>query len=354
MKSPTNRERTDICAMERNTGSQMNICCLIAFFIFLAVSSSPTSAQVEMLKPIELPSWFQYPNGIAQTPDGALLIGSVVSGQILKIDSDGKKRFAIDDPSVFAGTTLKYDRGSGRLWGASPDFLGVEQPDGSNKRRAHRIFARDVETGAVDIVMLVPDGGFANDIAVGENGSLFITDTSIPRILTLPPDANRLSVLIADNQLASNGSGINGIGAAGIAVAGDGHTLLVGVLGSGTIFAVESTEAGHSRLRRLELQRPIENPDGFVVASNGDLLLVESGIVSGNGKLTRIVDPLSRGPRPVETLAENLDVPVNLMIDMADPSLIYVTESGLGHRFTESRRSDVPPERFYVRRYRIK
>ena len=159
MKSPTNRERTEICAMERNTGSQMNICCLIVFFIFLAVSSSPTSAQVEMLKPIELPSWFQYPNGIAQTPDGALLIGSVVSGQILKIDSDGKKRFAIDDPSVFAGTTLKYDRGSGRLWGASPDFHGVEQPDGSNKRRAHRIFGARGRSFAISRSCRMPGGG---------------------------------------------------------------------------------------------------------------------------------------------------------------------------------------------------
>ena len=339
---------------ERCAGYRITRHFLLILAMCFALAAPPASAKVETLDPIELPSSFLYPNGITQGPDGALFVGSVVSGQILRISGEGKERFDIEDPSVFAGTTLKYDNGSGRLWGASPDFLGVEQPDGSHKRRAHRIFARDVTTGAVDIVMLVPDAGFANDILLGEDGALFVTDTSLPRILMLPPGANRLLVLVEDQQLASEGTGIDGVGAAGIAMAADGRTLLVGVLGSGTILAVERAEAGPARLRRLELQRSLEYPDAFAVDQNGDLLLVESGVGSGNGKLTRIVDPLAQGARPVETLAEGLDLPVNLMIDAADPSLVYVTESGLGHRLTESRRSDTPPEKFHIRRYLLK
>ena len=180
---------------------------------------------------------------------------------------------------------------------------------------------------------------YPNGITQVPDGTLFITDTSIPRILTLPPGANRLSVLLWDERLASDGEGVDGIGAAGIAIAADGQSLLVGLYGAGTVFAIEDSGAGNMQARPLELQRPLENPDGFTVDRNGDLLLVEGSVASGNGRLTRIVDPLSAGPRPVETLVEDLDIPVNLLIDAADPSLVYVTESGLGHRFTDSRRA---------------
>ncbi|WP_162906795.1 Vgb family protein [Algihabitans albus] len=325
----------------------------VALALSLGAASASHAAQLEVLDPIVLPAGFLYPNGIAQAPDGALLVGSVVSGQIVKINGGNIGRFDVDDPSVFASTTLRFGQNARRLWGASPDFLGIEQPDGRSQRRAHRIFARDADTGTVDLVLMMPDAGFGNDMALGADGSLFITDTSVPRILTLPAGANRLSILVTDQRLSSDGKGIDGVGAAGIAVASDGSTLLVGIYGSGAIFVIEKPKADGTQMRRLELQRPLENPDGFAVDRNGDLLLVEGGVASGNGKLTRIVDPLAEGPRPVETLAEDLDMPVNLLIDAADPALIYVTESGLGHRFTERRRSDVPPETFYVRRYRL-
>ncbi len=325
----------------------------VALALALGVTSTSDASRLDILDPIPLPSGFLYPNGITQAPDGTLLVGSVVSGQIVTIDSNSTGRFDVDDPSVFAGTSLRFNQETGRLWGTSPDFLGTQQPDGSIQRRAHRIFARDVDTGAVDLVLMIPDAGFGNDMAFGADGTLFLTDTSVPRILTLPPGANRLSVLVADHRLSSDGEGVDGIGAAGIAVAADGSTLLVGIYGSGAVFAVGKIADGGPQVRRLELQRPLENPDGFVVDRNGDLLLVEGGVASGNGKLTRIVDPLADGPRPVETLVEDLDIPVNLQIDAADPSLVYVTESGLGHRFTERRRSDAPPATFYVRRYRL-
>ncbi len=325
----------------------------LALGLSLGVVVAADAAQVEVLDPIALPSGFLYPNGITQAPDGTLFVGSVVSGEIVTVGDQGVARFDAQDPSVFAGTALRMDANARRVWGSSPDFLGVEQPDGSIHRRAHRIFARDVDTGVVDLVMLVPDAGFANDIAIGADGTLFITDTSIPRILTLPPGANRLSVLLWDGRLASDGEGVDGIGAAGIAIAADGQSLLVGLYGAGTVFAIEDTGSGNMEARPIELQRPLENPDGFTIDRNGNLLLVEGSVASGNGRLTRIVDPLSAGPRPVETLVDDLDIPVNLLIDAADPSLVYVTESGLGHRFTDSRRADNPPDVFYVRRYRL-
>ena len=337
-------------------GRRSRLLSMPALALALSLGAVPPSdaAQVEVLDPIALPAGFLYPNGITQAPDGTLFVGSVVSGEIVTVGNEGVARFDAEDPSVFAGTSLRMDANAGRLWGSSPDFLGVEQPDGSIHRRAHRIFARDVDTGAVALVMLVPDAGFANDIAIGADGTLFITDTSIPRILTLPPGANRLSVLVWDGRLSSDGEGVDGIGAAGIAIGPDGQSLLVGLYGAGTVFAIENNGSGNMEVRRLELQRPLENPDGFTIDRNGDLLLVEGSVASGNGRLTRIVDPLSAGTRPIETLVEDLDIPVNLLIDAADPSLVYVTESGLGHRFTDSRRADNPPEVFYVRRYRLK
>ena len=334
--------------------SQLAIGLAAAAMMWFGVAgAADAQASAEPMAPIALPAGFLYPNGVTQAPDGRLFVGSVVSGRIAMIDGDAVGRFDVDDPSVFAGTTLRFDAAAGRLWGASPDFLGTEQPDGTVKRRAHRIFARDTKSGVVDVVLMIPQSGFGNDIAIGADGTLFVTDTRLPRILTLPPGASRFTVLIADPQLSSDGEGTKGIGAAGIALAPDGQTLLVGIYGSGEVFAIERTETAAARSRRIVLQRPLENPDGFAIDRKGDLLLVEGGVASGNGKLTRIVDPLADGKRPVQTLVEGLDIPVNLLIDAADPNLVYVTESGLGHRFTPSRRSGTPPETFYVRRYRL-
>jgi hypothetical protein len=97
-----------------------------------------------------LPANFQYPNGIAHASDGTLYVGSVTSGQILRITPEGKvETFFPGNDEVFASTSLRLDEPRGILWGTSPDFLGTRGANGEVTRRAPRIFALDTRSGEV-------------------------------------------------------------------------------------------------------------------------------------------------------------------------------------------------------------
>ncbi|MCA1994419.1 MAG: hypothetical protein LDL41_20575, partial [Coleofasciculus sp. S288] len=55
-----------------------------------AIAATAAPLEAIALNPIELPTDFQYPNGIARASNGTLYVGSVTSGRILRINSEGR------------------------------------------------------------------------------------------------------------------------------------------------------------------------------------------------------------------------------------------------------------------------
>lgn len=144
---------------------------------------------------IQLPAGFQYPNGITHSSNGTLYVGSVTSGQILRITPNGKtETFFPGTDEIFAATSLRLDEQRGILWGTSPDFLGVRGADGQITRRPSRIFAIDTRSAQVLQVIPMLDGGFSNNIALDENGGVYVTDSSRPRIHYLALRTTQLQV----------------------------------------------------------------------------------------------------------------------------------------------------------------
>lgn len=175
---------------------------ILTVFIFTSIETVAQNSNVKA--PIELSPNFQYPNGIARSSKGILYVGSVTSGQILRIDSQGKREtFFPGSSEIFAATSLRLDERRGILWGTSSDFLGIKNSKGEIVRRPHRIFAIDTRTGKVLRVIVMPDNGFGNDIALDDNGSVYLTDSSRPRIHYLAPGTSKLQVW-AENPLLSD------------------------------------------------------------------------------------------------------------------------------------------------------
>jgi hypothetical protein len=83
-------------------------------------------------------------------------------------------------------------------------------------------------------------------------------------------------------------------------------------------------------------------------APDGSLLVTEGAVKSGNGRLLRI-DVLSSATKPkaVETLASNLESPVNLTVVGGE---VWVTESRIRHRLLPGRENDIL-DRFLIRRF---
>ena len=308
-------------------------------------SNQPIAASARELEPIELPAGFQYPNGISHGSDGTLYIGSITSGQILRITPDGKTEIVFPgNDEVFAATALRLDEPRGILWGSSPDFLGTHSANGETVHRPPRIFAIDVRSGNVLQVILMPEGGFGNDLAIDPDGGVYVTDSTLARIHYLAPGTSQLQTWAVDERFRAEH-----IGLAGIARRSDG-VLIVGHYSNGTLFKVMPQLDGSPTVEEISLERSLENPDGMQFAPDGSLILTEGAATSGNGHLLRIHSFASgTNPTPIETLASDLKSPVNLTLVGQE---IWVTESQIRHRLRPGQETQVP-DRFFVHRFKL-
>ena len=86
------------------------------------------------------------------------------------------------------------DENSNTLWACSNDLsaIGVLVA-GSDSKSTLKGF--DLKTGAGKVSAVLPnEHSLCNDIAVGQDGSVFVTNSAAPEILRLPPGSQRLEV----------------------------------------------------------------------------------------------------------------------------------------------------------------
>lgn len=307
----------------------INILTSLACAMLLTVASASANPSSDHLERIALPEGGVYPNGITHADDGTLYVGQITQGGVLRRSPGGEwSKLHEGAQDIFAGTSLRLDRARNVLWGASPDFL----PEG--EARTPHIFALNADTG--EVLQTTPlTVGFTNDIAVEPEGSILITESNGGRLLRLRQGSTDFETVLQDDRLTHE----TGIGAGGIARAENG-VVAIGNFSSGRIFLYEN-----SNLRQLELPRRIENPDGMRFAPDGSLIVLESAVQTGNGRVLRIADPLAEGEREIEVIAEGLKSPVNLTV--GDDGTAYVSESHVRHRMVDGM-EEQRPDAFHI------
>jgi hypothetical protein len=93
------------------------------------------------------------------------------------------------------------DENSNSLWACSNDLsaIGVLVAESDSKSTLKGF---DLKTGAGKVSAVLPnEHSLCNDIAVGQDGSVFVTNSAAPEILRLPPGSQRLEVWITDSLL---------------------------------------------------------------------------------------------------------------------------------------------------------
>jgi sugar lactone lactonase YvrE len=170
--------------------------------------------------------------------------------------------------------------------------MGVPGP-GSAKGSALKGF--DLETGEGKVSATLPGTRtLCNDIAVGPDKSVYVTNTFAPEILRLRPGSDKLEVWATDPgfEPPQKGGGLDGL-----AFGSDGN-LYVDTFTKGELFRVEVTEGKAGKITKLQPSRPMALTDAVRLTEDGHAFL----IIEGTGKLDRLT--VDGDKASVETLKD--------------------------------------------------
>lgn len=208
------------------------------------------------------------PEGVEyDTANERFLTGSLSEGSILEIHPDGRVTVVVTDSELVSSVGIEVDEPRNRLIAANSD-RSVFQTGGAGQAK---LGVYDLTTGdriaMVDLAASVGDASdedqfFANDAAVGDDGTIYVTDTRMGVVYAVS-NAYEASVLHRFDGFSPNG----------IVYHTDGYLL---VAGGTSLWKVPVEDP--SSASPVTLPEEIEAQDGAVWTEDGRL-----AIVSGSG-----------------------------------------------------------------------
>ena len=209
------------------------------------------------------------PEGVEyDTANGRLLTGSLSEGSIFQIHSDGRLTTMVSDPELVSSVGIEADEPRGRLLVANSD-VSVFQGDGAGQAK---LGVYDLATGEriamVDLAAVLADAPadsvyFANDVAVGDDGTAYVTDTRMNVIYRVGTDY--------DASVLSRFEPMEGLGLNGIVYHTSGYLLAAG---GATLWKVPVDDP--TGTTQVILPEAIPGQDGMVWTADGLLAIVSN------------------------------------------------------------------------------
>jgi len=249
----------------------------------LAVVISLTfQAATQKVESIPLPGARAFPESVTSISDGALFVGRLGEGGIVRVRPPTAESTVFVQPGASGSRSILgvfADEASSTLWACSNDLSALGGfASGSDTRSALKGF--DLKTGVGKRTVSLPGPhAFCNDITVDGKGSVYVTDSANPTILKLSRGATTFEVFAQDSAFAPPRGGF---GLDGIAFGGDGN-VYVTTYTAGELFRVEVSDGRAGRITKLSASRHLERPDALRPLGNNSFLLIE-----GSGRLDRI------------------------------------------------------------------
>jgi streptogramin lyase len=269
----------------------------------IALTYSPNTQAADRTV-LNFPGERAYPESITSTSDGTLFTGSPAEGGISRIlpGTNTAERWipagANDSMSTLG---VLADERSETLWVCSSNLSGAGVPlPAAAKPVALKRF--DLKTGQAKGSYSLPgEKTFCNDMAVGAEGSVYVTDSLQPHILRLKPGAAALEVWAEDPRFGGEGLNLNGI-----AVGADGN-MYVDTYSTGRLFRIDMEQAGKAgRITQLETSQPLDHPDGMRSYGPKSLLVVE-----GAGRFDIV--HLDGDAAKIDVVKDGFKVPVSVV-----------------------------------------
>lgn len=280
---------------------------------------------------LDLPDRF-HPGSAVSAPDGRIFVSSITTGRILVFapgDVAPRDFIASTAANMDSAMGIKVDAARNRLWACSAN-LGVDQTPGDHPTA---LLAFNLETGALEQTLPLPDGGLCNDLVISKAGALVVTDSFSPRLLVLRPGASALEELIRDPALTPPAGGF---GTDGIIELDDG-SLLISKNSAGELLRIAKPFDPAPTITPLKTSRALSNADGLVLGPDGRIYLAEPDFGGGNGRIDQIT--LNGSSARIDTLVDKLATPLGVL---PAPMGYWTVEGRMGPVLNPARKSEDP------------
>lgn len=282
-------------ALEDNLKSRALIVFGAAGIIWMLTSTA--SAET----PVNLPDK-SFPESVTSTKDGTLYAGSFNNDGVVKVAPGGKAEQFVKPGANGSRSTLGVlaDEKSGTLFLCSNDLSGLGVAGPSNaKGSVLKTF--DLKTGAdKGSFALAESGSLCNDIAVGNDGTAYITDSLAPNIYSLKPGATKLEVWASDPAFAP---AKDGVGLDGVAIGADGNIYLTTYIPA-KLFRVMVKDGKAGAVTELKPSRVLDHADAMRAIGDGFL------VIEGAGRLDKVT--IKGDEAQVDVVQDGLTEPVSV------------------------------------------
>ncbi len=246
----------------------------LAFGVPLALAGAAQSPGADIV----IPGTHLTPESLTSTADGSVIIGSIGAKAIFRARpgaTTAEQWIAPGTGGLYEVFGVLADDASGTLWACSSP-----NDDSDKNAPPPALHAFDLQTGAPKGHWPLPTAkAFCNDIAVGPDGSAYVSDSNNMEVLRLPAKGKALEVWAGNGAFGPKGGVLDGIAVV------DGH-VLVNALETGKLFSVPIGKDGKAgTAREVKLDRALKSPDGQRSFGRRGLLVVEAG---DKGRLSRV------------------------------------------------------------------
>jgi sugar lactone lactonase YvrE len=283
----TRSERPTPFSMDNRMGRvtvSRRVRCLPKFAFFALVLTFTVEAATQKVESIPVLGTKAFPESITSTSDGALFVGRLGDGGIVRVNPRTAESTVCVKPGASGSRSILgvfADEASSILWACSNDLSALGgSAAGSDTGSALKSF--DLSTGDAKHSFSLPGShAFCNDITVDGKGSVYVTDSANPTILKLSAGATTFEVFARDSAFSPPQSG--GAGLDGIAFGSDDN-LYVTTYTAGELLRVEVKDGKAGRVTKLSGNRHLQFPDALRALGDNSFLMIE-----GSGGLDRVV-----------------------------------------------------------------
>ena len=287
-----------------------------------SLSHQATSPASKGTPPAELviPGEKIFTESITSAADGRVFVGSITGRTIFVVKTGAATAepwIKPDNETTLGVLGVFADDKANTLWSCFSPFPGKKEAP--QKQAELRAF--DLQSGALKARYPLPTAGaFCNDIAIGSDGTAYVSDTENMEVVRLRRSSSQLEVWAGNGGFGPKGGVLDGISVLG-------NRVFVNTLETNKLFAVPIEADGKAgAITEIKLDQAINNPDGMRSFGNHGVLVIEGG---GSGALSRI--KLDGNSGQVSRLKEGFpDGPVATTVV---GTTAYVLEGQLGMLF---------------------